>query len=157
MSDEPVTLIVGSRCVELRRQVGANSWVVLEEILLGSSPDETVEGRAITRATVRALATRTGLSKDTVSRSIQKLRRARVLDVEAERHDESGRFTSIRYLVDLSRLPVAVHHRDAAKLHIAQAPSSRGQESTIATLRIVASATSRKPRPVAAEQLMLGD
>ena len=100
----PVRLLVDARSVELRRRVGANAWVVLEELLLGSTPG--LPGQAVSRATVRALAERTGLSKDTVARSLQRLRKANAFTIEPERHDDSGRFVSVRYLVDLTILPI---------------------------------------------------
>ena len=97
-------LVVDARSVDLRRRVGANAWVVLEELLLGSTM--TKPGCAESRATVRALAERTGLSKDTVARSLQRLRKAGAFNVEAERHDDSGRFVSVRYLIDIATLPI---------------------------------------------------
>ena len=108
----PVRLVVDARSVELRRRVGANAWVVLEELLLGSTPG--VPGQAVSRATVRALAERTGLSKDTVARSLQRLRKADAFSVEPERHDDSGRFVSVRYLVDLTTLPIELVTTDQA-------------------------------------------
>jgi DNA-binding transcriptional regulator YhcF (GntR family) len=99
-----VRLVVDARSVELRRRVGANAWVVLEELLLGATV--VVPGQAVSRATVRALAERTGLSKDTVARSLQRLRKANAFSVQPERHDDSGRFVSVRYLVDLRTLPI---------------------------------------------------
>ena len=103
-SESPVRLVVDARSVELRRRVGANAWVVLEDLLLCSTLG--VPGQAMSRATVRALAERTGLSKDTVARSLQRLRKANAFTVETERHDDSGRFVSVRYLVDLTTLPI---------------------------------------------------
>jgi DNA-binding transcriptional regulator YhcF (GntR family) len=99
-----VRLVVDARSVELRRRVGANAWVVLEELLLGATV--VVPGQAVSRAAVRALAERTGLSKDTVARSLQRLRKANAFSVQPERHDDSGRFVSVRYLVDLRTLPI---------------------------------------------------
>ena len=97
-------LVVDARSTDLRRQVGANAWVVLEELLLGGTVG--APGQVVSRATVRALAERTGLSKDTVARSLQRLRKAGAFTVEPERHDDSGRFVSVRYLVDLETLPI---------------------------------------------------
>ena len=99
-----VRLVVDARSVDLRRRVGANAWVVLEELLLGSTLGSP--GQAVSRATVRALAERTGLSKDTVARSLQRLRIANAFSVEPERQDDSGRFVSVLYLVDLTTLPI---------------------------------------------------
>ena len=103
--EHQMTLVVDARSTDLRRRVGANSWVVLEELLLGASI-AAAAGCAESRATVRALAERTGLSKDTVARSLQRLRKAGAFRVEAERHDDSGRFVSVRYVIDLATLPI---------------------------------------------------
>ncbi len=102
--DSPVRLVLDARSSEFRRRVGANACVVLEELLLGASVRPS--GEVVSRATVRALAERTGLSKDTVARSLQRLRKAAAFTVEPERHDDSGRFVSVRYLVDLTTLPI---------------------------------------------------
>ena len=102
--EHQMTLVVDASSTDLRRRVGANSWVVLEELLLGASI--AASGCAESRATVRALAERTGLSKDTVARSLQRLRKAGAFRVEAERHDDSGRFVSVRYVIDLATLPI---------------------------------------------------
>ena len=104
LADGPVRLVLDARSGEFRRRVGANAWVVLEELLLGASVRPS--GEVVSRATVRALAQRTGLSKDTVARSLQRLRKAAAFTVEPERHDDSGRFVSVRYLVDLTTLPI---------------------------------------------------
>ena len=100
----PVRLLVDASSRDLRRRIGANAWVVLEELLLGSAIASA--GQAVSRATVRALAERTGLSKDTVARSLQRLRVANAFTVEPERHDNSGRFVSVRYVIDLTTLPI---------------------------------------------------
>lgn len=158
MPEGPVTLIVSSGCGELRRQVGANGWVVLEELLLGSALDDTM---AVSRATVRALASRTGLSKDTVSRAIQKLRRAHVLDVEAERHDESGRFVSVRYLLDLSRLPLVVHNSAVATPASTRSPSAGRvapvKEGPQLARRVTGGRAAQASLPGAEQLRMLGD
>ncbi len=99
-----VRLVVDARSTDLRRRVGANAWVVLEELLLGAAVGTS--GQVVSRATVRALAERTGLSKDTVARSLQRLRKADAFTVEPERHDDSGRFVSVLYVVDLETLPI---------------------------------------------------
>lgn len=101
-------LVIDGTSTNLRRRVGANAWVVLEELLLGATIDETASGQASTRATVRALAIRTGLSKDTVGRSLNKLRGANVVTTEALRHDNTGRFVSVRYVIDLATLPIVL-------------------------------------------------
>ena len=116
-------LVVDGRSVELRRRVGANAWVVLEELLLGASLADA--GSAVSRATVRALAERTGLSKDTVARSLQRLRKAGAFAVEAERHDDSGRFVSVRYVIDLATLPIELRVEELSAPAVAR-PARRG-------------------------------
>ena len=101
-------LVIGTSSGLLRRRVGPNAWVVLEELLLEAALDESETQRATSHATVRALATRTGLSKDTVSRSLHKLSAAKVLTVEALRHDDTGRFVSVRYVIALNALPIVL-------------------------------------------------
>ena len=75
-----VRLVLEARSGDLRRRVGANAWVVLEELLLGASVE--LSGQVVSRSTVRTLAERTGLSKDTVARSLQRLRKADAFNVE---------------------------------------------------------------------------
>lgn len=123
IAEPTVRLVVDARSVDLRRRVGANAWVVLEELLLGSTL--VVPGQAVSRATVRALAERTGLSKDTVARSLQRLRKANAFSVEPERHDDSGRFVSVRYLVDLTTLPIELVTVELAVVHEPVRPGRR--------------------------------
>ncbi len=127
-ANSTVRLVVEARSVELRRRVGANAWVVLEELLLGSTLG--VPGQAVSRANVRALAQRTGLSKDTVARSLQRLRKANAFSVEPERHDDSGRFVSVRYLVDLTTLRIELVTAERAVVHDPVRPSRRTGAST---------------------------
>ena len=105
-------LVIDARSGTLRRRVGASAWVVLEELLLGATLDESTSEQAVVLATVRALATRTGLSKDTVSRSLHKLRSANIVATEALRHDDTGRFVSVRYVIGLSALPIVVRETE---------------------------------------------
>ena len=113
-------LVLDARAGDLRRRVGANAWVVLEELLLGATVGHA--GEAVSRATVRALAERTGLSKDTVARSLQRLRKADAFTVEPERHDDSGRFVSVRYLIDLTTLPIEIVISEAVAAELTRRP-----------------------------------
>ena len=119
-ADGSVRLVLDARSGEFRRRVGANAWVVLEELLLGATVG--LPGQAVSRATVRALAERTGLSKDTVARSLQRLRKADAFTVEPERHDDSGRFVSVRYLIDLTTLPIEIVTREPAAAELTRRP-----------------------------------
>ena len=57
----------------MRRRLGPSSWVVFEELLLAAAP---AGGGWQATVSVRVLAERTGLSKDTVGRAVAWLRRA---------------------------------------------------------------------------------
>ncbi len=113
-------LVLDARAREFRRRVGVNAWVVLEELLLGATIG--LPGQAVSRATVRALAERSGLSKDTVARSLQRLRKADAFTVEPERHDDSGRFVSVRYLIDLTTLPIEIVTGEPAAAELMRRP-----------------------------------
>ena len=127
-----VRLIVDARSADLRRRVGANAWVVLEELLLGAAVGTS--GQVVSRATVRALAERTGLSKDTVARSLQRLRKANAFTVEPERHDDSGRFVSVRYVVDLTTLPIELVTLEIAAPEPARRPGPVGRPEQLSML-----------------------
>ena len=58
----------------VRRALGPTSWVVLEELLLASEPTEDAPTSTRSCAlSVRDLARRLGLDKDTVARAVQRL------------------------------------------------------------------------------------
>ena len=151
-----LTVVIDGRCSALRREVGPAAWVVLEELLTGA----TVDGEtrcAVSRTTVRGLAKETALSKDTVGRSLQRLRAAMVVRIEREQHDDSGRFVSVRYMVDMAAVPMLVSSLvDAApRAPIASrivAPVSRPMKSSV-----VSSPSAQVGSGRAAQQSMFGD
>jgi DNA-binding MarR family transcriptional regulator len=96
-----LSMVIDGRCSALRREVGPAAWVVLEALLTGATVDAETSC-AVSRTTVRGLAKETALSKDTVSRSLQRLRVAKLVRIEREQHDDSGRFVSVRYMVDMA-------------------------------------------------------
>ena len=55
----------------MRRRLGPASWVVFEELLLAAVP---AGGGWQAMMSVRVLAERTGLSKDTLARAVARLR-----------------------------------------------------------------------------------
>jgi DNA-binding transcriptional ArsR family regulator len=74
---------------------------VLEELVLNAdagSDDLTV----LVPASVRALASEVGLSKDTVAAALRRLANAGLVRRQDERESDSGRFGHSRYLVDLT-------------------------------------------------------
>jgi DNA-binding transcriptional ArsR family regulator len=74
MSTDPAgVIVIESATREMRRRLGPSSWMVLEELLLAATPAADLWQASVS---VRVLAERTGLSKDTVARAIARLRRA---------------------------------------------------------------------------------
>ena len=65
-------VVLGTDTAELRRRLGPTAWVVFEELLLASTgPNEACHASV----SVRSLAARLGLAKDTVARALIRLRR----------------------------------------------------------------------------------
>jgi len=65
-------LVLGTDTAELRRRLGPTAWVVFEELLLASTgPNEACHASV----SIRTLAARLGLAKDTVARAVIRLRR----------------------------------------------------------------------------------
>ena len=147
-----LSMVIDGRCSALRREVGPAAWVVLEELLTGA----TVDGEtscAVSRTTVRWLAKETALSKDTVSRSLQRLRVAKLVRIEREQHDDSGRFVSVRYMVDMAAVPMVVSRSvDAVPSDLPSAPVARSVKASM-----VSSASGRVGSERAAQQSMFGD
>ena len=147
-----LSMVIDGRCSALRREVGPAAWVVLEELLTGA----TVDGEtscAVSRTTVRGLAKETALSKDTVSRTLQRLRAAKVVGIEREQHDDSGRFVSVRYMVDMAAVPMVVSSSvDAVPNDLPSVPVERSVKASV-----VSSASGRVGSERAAQQSMFGD
>lgn len=64
----PVT--TGPDAAKLRRQLGATSWVVLEEMMERSTGDGD---HVVAQVSIRSLASSLGLAKDTVARALRRL------------------------------------------------------------------------------------
>lgn len=60
-------LVLTAESAELRRQLGPTAWVVLEELLLASTGNGDACRASVS---VRSLASRLGLAKDTVARAL---------------------------------------------------------------------------------------
>lgn len=65
------SLVLDESSIELRRQLGPTAWMVLEELLFVSTgPADACQAEV----SIRALATRLGLAKDTIARALTRLR-----------------------------------------------------------------------------------
>jgi DNA-binding transcriptional ArsR family regulator len=77
--------------------------MVLEELV---SVGEGCNGIVTVKVSVRMLAGRLGLSKDTVNRAIHRLERAGLVLPGPVSHDDRGRFAACSYRVEIARLPM---------------------------------------------------
>ena len=59
-------------CLELRRQLGATAWFVLEELVVHAVAES--DGMVRAQVSTRELSARLALNKDTVTRALAKLR-----------------------------------------------------------------------------------
>ena len=161
-----VELVLDARSATLRRRVGANAWLVLEELVMAGTLDAAGADLSVVRVTVRDLARLTGLSKDTVARALQKLRLAAVVSAEPERQDLSGRFLTVRYRIDLGRMPFTVrpactpiHHPlvpTAPTLVPPPPPTSRPTPTTPARSAVPPRAAISRRTPTAEQLDLLG-
>ncbi len=95
---------------EMRRRLGATAWVVFEELLLVSTDDG---GCCEATTSVRALAARTGLAKDTVARALSRLRRAGLITAQQSR--TAGVFAAGSYLLVV---PTGITLDERAAAHV---------------------------------------
>lgn len=82
-----------TKTAELRRRLGPTAWVVFEELLLVSSGPRD---RCRASVSVRTLASRLGLAKDTVARALARLRRAGLVS-NCQSRSEAGTFSTGSY------------------------------------------------------------
>ncbi len=91
-------VFASSRAV--KRAVGVTAWAILEDIALDASLD--AEGRLVAETNVRRIADNLGLSKNTVTKHLGKLREHGFVLHEEQRDDGSGRYEASRYVLDPS-------------------------------------------------------
>ena len=92
---------------ELRRRLGPSGWAVFEELLLVSTG--TGEG-CVASVSIRALAGRLGLAKDTVARALSRLRRAGLVTASQSRTG-TGVFATGSYRVHVPASITVTDHR----------------------------------------------
>ncbi len=95
---------------ELRSRLGPTAWVVFEELLLASTGNR--DGCAAS-VSIRTLAGRLGLAKDTVARALARLRRAGLVTAHQTRAG-SGVFATGFYTLHVPTSVTVTDHRPAA-------------------------------------------
>ncbi len=80
---------------ELRCRLGPTAWVVFEELLLASTGNS---GGCVASVSIRTLAGRLGLAKDTVARALARLLRAGLVTARQSRTD-TGVFATGLYTI----------------------------------------------------------
>ena len=95
---------------ELRSRLGPTAWVVFEELLLASTGNR--DG-CVASVSIRTLASRLGLAKDTVARALVRLRRAGLVTAHQSRTD-AGVFATGSYTLHLPACVTVSDHRPAA-------------------------------------------
>jgi hypothetical protein len=108
-ADEPVAETVGPAAADIRRTVGPMAWCAFE--VLATTPPVDGGDAWIVSSSVRALATRMGVAKNTAHRAIAMLRGAGLVST-VQRRRGSGEFGSCAYRLTvnadvLSRQPEA--------------------------------------------------
>ncbi|MBY5163274.1 winged helix-turn-helix domain-containing protein [Salsipaludibacter albus] len=84
----------------VKRAVGVMAWAILEDIALDARLD--VEGRLVADTHVRRIADNVGLSKNTVAKHLARLRDNGFVLHEEHRADDSGYYSTSRYVLDPS-------------------------------------------------------
>jgi len=99
---------------ELRRQVGPNAWVVLEELAGRAVPD--ADSGLVVDAPLERIADAVGLSSDVVRTALRRLAKAGMVEREDVRSADTQRFAGARYhivgdtgLVAASAVPHTAH------------------------------------------------
>src|SRR3954452_10146127 len=119
MSTDPAgVIVVDEAWRERRRRLGPASWLLFEELLLAATP---VGDRWQASVSVRVLAERTGLSKDTVARAVVRLRRAALVTLRQAR--TAGVFAAGLYELTIPN-GITVNSTAVVDTHVAPTPVS---------------------------------
>lgn len=113
---------------ELRSRLGPSAWVVFEELLLVSTGNR--DGR-VASVSIRTLAGRLGLAKDTVARALARLRRAGLVTASQSRTG-TGVFATGCYVMHVPASITVTDHRPTAST-TPPAPRSRRSDQLALT------------------------
>lgn len=102
MTGSPRRVLVGPECRPTRKTLDPTAWFVLEELVMNADVGSS-QVTVLVPASVRALATELGLSKDTVAAALRRLASAGIVQ-RVDQRNGSGRFGGSIYLVDLAAI-----------------------------------------------------
>ena len=85
-------IMLGSSAPELRRELGPNAWVVLEDLVTRA---RSMQGHVTVDASAASIVESVGLGRDCVRATLRRLAKAGVI-VTSSAHDGHGRFRVIR-------------------------------------------------------------
>lgn len=111
-------LVIGPTSTELRRRLGPTAWAVYEELVLCSVGPSDACTSAVS---VRSLAARLGISKDTVARALTRLRAFGLVSAQQSR-GATGTFAMGSYRL---HLPTCLALDDASDATAVAARSAR--------------------------------
>jgi hypothetical protein len=146
-------LLIDASSLGLRRTLGPTAWVVFEELLLSATHDE--DG-SIASVSVRSLAGSLGLAKDTVARSLGRIRATGLVSGEQTRAD-TGVFAAGSYRIvvpDSVRMVMSSPASLSSRSPTSSAPPSPASLRSAAAPR-VARRSAPSPRRAVADQLSL--
>jgi DNA-binding transcriptional MocR family regulator len=90
-------IVIDAASIEIRRRVGPTAWAVFEELALSSTGPRDACTASVS---VRSLADRLGMSKDTVARALSRLRAAGLVSARQAR-GSAGTFAVGSYRLHL--------------------------------------------------------
>ncbi len=85
---------------QVKRAAGVMAWAILEDIALDAHLND--HGRLVATTNVRRIADNLGVSQNTVATHLTRLRDAGFVLHEEGDHDDTGRYTTSRYILDPS-------------------------------------------------------
>ena len=125
-------LVLTGESRALRRRLDPAAWMVFEELLLAS----TVTGDGcVASVSIRALADRLGLAKDTVARALGRLRRHGLVTAHQSR-TKAGVFATGSYLLTVPASITVTDHTPTASApaHSTRRPNASRDQQLALTL-----------------------
>ena len=117
--DAGCRLVLAADSGALRRALGPTAWTVFEELLLMST---ATSGEREASMSVRSLAARLGLAKDTVGRALTRLRRAGLV-TPIQSRTSAGVFAAGSYVLTIpDSITIRASHANARSIARSRPP-----------------------------------